>query len=86
MGPKLKLILRVVIHDLDDSLLAIEDARGSIRRVALGGDPLVPIVIGIGGVLNLDRLEPGILSRRLIKVPVDADEAIGHGFPRAPEW
>ena len=45
-------------------------------RVALGGDALVPVVVRIGRVLDLDRLEPGVLARRLVEVPVDADEAV----------
>ena len=52
---------------------AVKDARGGIRRVTLGGDALVPIVIRVGGVLQFDRFQPGILARRLIEMAVNAD-------------
>src|SRR5581483_10321212 len=41
-----------------------------------GRDALVPIVVGIGRVLDLDLLQPGILARRLIKMRVNADVAL----------
>ena len=39
---------RVVIGDLDDPLLTVEDSRGCVRLVTFSGDPLVPVVIGVG--------------------------------------
>ena len=65
----------VVVDDVDDAVPGVEDAGGRVRRVALGRDALVPVVVGGGRVLDLDLLEPGVLPRRLVEMPVDADEA-----------
>ena len=54
------------------------NAGGAVGGVALGGDALVPVVIGGGGVLDFDGFEPGILARRLVEVAVDADVARGN--------
>ena len=66
---------RVVVHDADDLVLLVGDAGGAVGGVTLGGDAVVPVVIGRGGVLGFDGLEPGVLARRLVEVTVDADEA-----------
>ena len=65
----------VVVDDADDLVLEVGDAGGAVGGVALGGDAVVPVVIGRGGVLDLDGLEPGVFARRLVEVAVDADEA-----------
>ncbi len=70
---------RVVVHDADDLVLLVGDAGGAVGGVALGGDAVVPVVVGGGGVLDLDGFEPGVLARRLVEVAVDADEARGFG-------
>ena len=56
-------------------LLVVDDAGGAVGGVALGGDALVPVVVGRGGVLQLDGFEPGVFARRLVEVAVDADVA-----------
>jgi len=53
--------------------LIIELAGDRVRSVTLGGDPGVPVMVRVGGILQFHRLEPGIFSRRLIKMTVDAD-------------
>src|SRR5207244_7980027 len=73
----------VVVGDLRDALVAVEDARGPVWRVTLGGDPGVPVMVRPGGVLDLDLLEPGVFARGLVEVPVDADEAGGRGHGAA---
>ncbi|XWK51065.1 hypothetical protein RBB78_04585 [Tunturiibacter empetritectus] len=65
----------VVVHDADDFVLLVGDAGGPVGGVALGGDAVVPVVIGGGGVLDFDGFEPGVLAGRLVEVAVDADEA-----------
>ena len=59
---------RVVVDDFGDAAFAVEHARRRIRRVTLRGDPLIPVVIRIGGVLQLDRLQPRIFTWRLVEV------------------
>src|SRR4051812_35631780 len=61
----------VIVDYPGDTGLIIQNARRSIRSVALGRDSLVPVVIRIGGILQLDCFEPGILSRRLVEVAVN---------------
>ena len=63
----------VVVDDADDLALLVDDAGGAVGGVALGGDALVPVVVGSGGVLELDGFKPGVLARRLVEVAVDAE-------------
>jgi hypothetical protein len=67
----------VVVDDADDLLALVEHAAGAVGGVALGGDALVPVMEGSGGVLGLDGFEPGIFARRLVEVAVDAEVAGG---------
>ncbi len=68
----------VVIDDLGDEVAGVEDARGGVRPVALGGDPLVPVVIRMRRILRLHGLQPRVLARRLVEVTVNADVANAH--------
>ena len=71
---------RKVVDDVRDPVARVHAARGRVRRVALRGDARVPVVVGGGGVLGLDALEPGTLAGRLVEVAVDRDEAgMAHG-------
>ncbi len=70
---------RVVVHDADDLVFFVGDARGAVGGVTLGGDAVVPVVVGGGGVLDFDGFEPGVFAGRLVEVAVDADEAWGFG-------
>ena len=72
---KVKADLAVVVDDRDDPALAVQDAGCGVGRIALGGDPRVPVVVWVGRVLQLDRLEPRVFARRLVKMAVDADVA-----------
>ena len=66
----------VVVEDADDLVFDVLDARGAVGGVALGGDAVVPVVVGRGGVLDLDGFEPWIFAGRLVEVAVDADVAV----------
>ncbi len=76
-GAEVEAHARVVINDAHDFVLAVGDARGAVRRVALRGDALVPVMPGRGGFLHFDRLQPGILAWRLVEVAMHADVAVG---------
>ena len=69
----------VVVHDADDLVFFVGDARRSVGCVALGCDAVVPVVVGGGGVLDLDGFEPGVFARGLVEVAMDADEAGSFG-------
>src|SRR5579864_4557184 len=70
---KIETDLRVVVRDFGDAAFRVENARRRIGRVALSGDSLVPIVKGVGGILNFNRFQPRILTRWLVQVAVNAD-------------
>src|SRR5262249_23953350 len=75
-----------VVHDVEDAVGAVDAAGRGVRRVALGRHPLVPVVIGGGRVLDLDRLQPRVLAGRLVEVPVDGDGAIEHQNSWRARW
>ena len=77
-GPEVVADASVVVSDLADPALFVKDARAGVGAVALGGDALVPVVVGMSGILELDGFEPGVLAGGLVEVAVDADVAIGH--------
>ncbi len=60
----------VVVHDIDDAVAGIEDAGEAVGRITLVGDALVPIMMRRRAGLIFNRFGPGILARRLIKMPV----------------
>src|SRR5256712_5346766 len=64
-----------VVDDVQDAVLLVHAPRRGVRRVALGGHPLVPVVERRRPILHLDGLEPGVLAGRLVEVAVDDDRA-----------
>src|SRR4051794_15221577 len=64
--------LRIVADNARDVPLAVHDSRGGVRRVTLGGDALVPVVVRVGGILEFHPFQPGILPWWLIEVAVNA--------------
>jgi len=62
-----------IIDDLDDPALGIQGAGAGVGMVTFVMDALVPVVKGSGAILLFDLFDPGIFSRRLIKMPVKAD-------------
>ena len=73
--PEIETDLGVVVDEVDDLVLAVQDARDGVRRITFRTDALVPVVVRVGGVLKLDRLKPSIFSRRLVEMAVNADVA-----------
>src|SRR5579859_3398072 len=63
----------VIIDDALDISLGIQNARSRIGSVTLGGNALVPVVERISGILDLNRLQPGVLARRLIEMSMYTD-------------
>src|ERR1700681_1573882 len=68
----------VVVNQLDDALFIVENARGSIGRIAFRGDPFVPVMVWISGILQLNRFERRILSGRLIEMTVNTN--VSHDY------
>jgi hypothetical protein len=71
-GAEVEADLGIVINDLYNPFLRIQDTGSRVRGVALLRDPLVPIVEGIGRILELDLLQPWIFPGRLVEVTVYA--------------
>ncbi len=76
VAPKLKLIRRVVVQDADDLVLLVLDPRGPVRRITLGRNAVVPVMVRRRRFLQLHRFQPRILARRLVKVAMHADVAV----------
>src|SRR3989338_8013195 len=76
---EVKTYLGIIIDDIDNVLAGIKNAGSGIGGITLGADPLVPIAIRLGGILELNVFKPGIFSRRLIEMTVDTDETL-HDF------
>src|ERR1700684_1682525 len=65
--------MRVIVDDLRNFMFVIQDARGAVGRITLAADSFIPVVVGIGGILELDGFKRRVLPGRLIKVSVHAD-------------
>src|SRR2546430_1805771 len=66
----------VVIDDLRDASFGIEYSRSAVGEIAFPRDALVPVVIRTCGVLRLNRFQPGIFPRRLIKMTMNAGKTL----------
>jgi hypothetical protein len=74
--PEVEADARIIVDDLGDAFVGGEDARGGVRRVAFRRDALVPVVVRVSRILQLDLFEPGVFARRLVEVSVDTDLTI----------
>ncbi len=74
--PDVERDLLEVVADVEHAVLVVDAPGRRVRRVALRGHALVPVVERRRRVLHLHRLEPRILARRLVEVPVDDDRAV----------
>ncbi len=83
-GAEVEADARVVVHDPRDLVFDVDYPGSAVGGVALGADALVPVVVGSSGVLGLDGFQPRILTRRLIKVTVNADKALAGGHEHFP--
>ena len=61
----------IVVDDGPDPPALVEDARSGVGCVAFGRYACVPIVVGRSTGLDVDGIEPWILTRGLIKMSVD---------------
>ncbi|MGA9565898.1 MAG: hypothetical protein WBS19_10290 [Candidatus Korobacteraceae bacterium] len=70
-GPDVEADAGVIVDDADDAVVRSQNAGGGVGSVTLGSNALVPVVVGVSGVLLLDDFEPRVLARRLIKMTVN---------------
>ena len=45
---EVKADFRVVVEDLGDAVVRIQNSRCRVGRIAFSGDPLIPVVVGVG--------------------------------------
>src|SRR6476646_3598264 len=74
-GAKVGANAGVVVYYLPDESGFIKYARCAVGCIALRGDAFIPVMIRIGGLLALHRLQPGIFPWRLVEVRVNTDTA-----------
>lgn len=72
-GAEIKAHPCIVVHNVDYFPVFVEDAGCSVRGIALGRYPFIPVVIRIGRVLDFDLFKPCVLPRGLVKMAVYAD-------------
>src|SRR5262245_36945924 len=82
-GAKIKTHSGIVIDNSHNPVSTIENARGGIGGITLGGDAFVPVMIRLRRVLQFDSFQPWILPRWLVEVTVYADIALHRGDPLA---
>src|SRR3954469_10862023 len=58
----------IVINDLRNTAFGIKYSRSAVREIAFPRDAFIPVVIRTCGVLGLNRFQPGIFPRGLIKM------------------
>ena len=71
-GAKVVADFRIGINNVYNLSVAIEDAGSCIWGVTLCSYFCIPIVVRIGGILQLNLLQPGVFAGRLIEMPVNA--------------
>jgi hypothetical protein len=72
-GTKVETDPRVIIDDGQYPAFAVEKAGRGVWSVTLYRNPLIPVVVGIGGVLKLNFFKPGIFPGGLIKMAMNAN-------------
>ena len=65
--------LRVVVNYVDNLSVGAQYPRGGVSPVALLRYLVVPVMIGIGRVLQLHLFQPRVLPRRLIKMTMNTN-------------
>ena len=83
--PEIKADPRVIVHDADDLVIAINDPRGPIGRIAFRGDAFVPVVVGGGRASFSTVSSRGFLAAvgrnaRERRYSVRRDFLVGHDF------
>jgi hypothetical protein len=77
-GAEIETDRSIVVEDIKNLPLLIDDPAISIGAVTLEGDPLIPVVEGMGAFLHFNNSEPGIFPGRLIEVTVNGNECVFH--------
>jgi hypothetical protein len=81
--PKVEADAGVVVDDLCDPARFVENPRGAIGQITLGGNALVPVMVWRDAILQFHRFQPGIFARRLVKVTMDTEITCHQASPEA---
>jgi hypothetical protein len=68
----------IVADDPHDAAITVQIPCGCIGGITLGSDPFIPVMIGIGRILDLYGLKPGVFAGWLVKVAMYAEESFHH--------
>jgi hypothetical protein len=68
----------VIIEEIENLSFFINDPGIGVGSITFEGNPLIPVVEGMGTCLGLNRFKPRILPRRLIKMAVNRDINVFH--------
>src|SRR6202030_4056356 len=66
----------IIVDDLRDAVFGIEYARSAVGKIALPGYSFVPVVIRTRRILRLNRFQPWVFARRLIKMTMNAGKTL----------
>jgi hypothetical protein len=77
-GAEIETEIGIIVEDIEDLALAINDPRIPIGPVTFEGDPLIPVMKRMGALLPLNDFQPGVLSRRLIKMSMNGYISVFH--------
>ena len=66
-----------IVGDINDPIIAVHNPSIAVRLIALPENPLIPVMPWSSALLLLNLFNPGIFSRRLIKMSVNA-QVVSH--------
>jgi hypothetical protein len=72
-GAKVETDMLVIVDNIFQASLVIQYPGMGVGLVAFLRDPFIPVMERMGGLLNFNLFQPGILTRWLVKVAMDAD-------------
>jgi hypothetical protein len=75
-GTKIETDPGVIVDEVNHPLFRIKDARSGIACVTFCIDPFIPIVVGIGRILEFHAFQPGIFPGRLVKMAVNTNVSL----------
>jgi len=65
----------IVVDNIDNAAASAKKAGSGVRGITFRIDPLVPVMVGTGRIIDFHFFQPGIFPRRLVKMAVNANEA-----------
>src|SRR5262249_5306577 len=76
----------IVVDDPFDVAMTVHDPRMAVGTVAFGVDAFVPVMMGRGAFLPIDRAGPRIFPRRLVEMPMNDQRIHAFNSPFIRYW